>query len=710
MGVIQTLRNKGGKISVVVIAVALLMFLVQDALTGRNSFFGSGGDDNSIGSINGKDIEYRDFENRVALEVDKAQKRDPNTTIDEQAKERMREQVWQQMVQEKVLKPQYDKLGLDVTGEELYTMCTTEEFASEVIRKSFAGQNGVYDPSIAKNFLKRLDDDPTGEVMAQWQPFEEGYTMQRLSEKYNHMVKSGMYTTTLEIKNQFVEANKKYSFQFVSQQYANFTDTTVKVTPEEVKAYFEKNKEKYKREDEIRKLNYAWFDFFPSADDSAQTRMSAATLAEEFSKATDDSIFTIRHQGVYDGKTKTKDQLDKSIADTLFNAKPGTVYGPYVSGNSFKVSKLVKSVTETVDSFKASHILFKFPEGGKATAEDSMKLNAQATDIMNQIKSGKMAFEIAAMLHGSDGTKEKGGDLGWFGPGQMVKEFEDGIRKTANGQMSIVVTQFGYHIIKVTAAPKKTAVKKALVADVSKPILASQKTLDDAYNKVADLASKSTNYNSFAEACKERNIQMRTADLTPTNQFLPGLQNPKSILSWAYRAKKDDVSQLYTIDEKYVIACMKEVLPEGFMKQEEVNDLQALALKDKKAQILIEKFNTNLKSSQNPVDLALSFGSAAQDITGATFASAYLQYIGNEPEIIANVVTLPKQKFSKPIQGQNGVYVVYVTDIVDATEPDPAVLLSQKESKMNEARQRAENSLSEALKTKYKVKDWRYRF
>ncbi len=706
MGVIQTLRNKGGKISVVVISLALFMFLVQDALSGRNSLFGNGGDENNIGSINGSKVDYKDLENRANSEVDKYLKRNPNATSDEQMKESFRDQVWQQMIQEKVMTPQYEKLGIAVTGEEIYAMCTTEEFATDVIRKSFAGADNKFDPNTAKNFLKRLDDDPNGEVHAQWLPFEEAFTTQRFGEKYNAMAKAGIYVTSLEVTNEYQDANKKFTFQYVSQQYANFTDTTVKVTTEEAKAYFNKNKEKYKREEELRKLNYAYFDFIPSSDDTAEVRAWGNTVLEEFKKSENDSMFVLQRQGTYDGKPKTKDELGKA-ADSLFNASVGKTYGPYISGTGVTISKLEKIVIESIDSFKASHILIKIAGN---TAKDSAEAKAQATDYMEQIKSGKSTFEIMAMLYGTDGTKEKGGDLGWFTTGSMVKEFETGVKNTPVGQMSIVLTQFGYHIVKTTAPTKKTPVKKVVVAEISRSILASQKTLDDAYNKVADLASQSKDYNSFADACKARNIQMRIADISSANKILPGLQNPKSIISWAYRAKKNEVSPLYTVEDKYVLACLKDILPEGYMTADEVTDLMTLALKEKKAQVLKDKFNENLKNAQTPEQLAISFGSVAQEIRGAVFSNSYLEYIGNEPEILATMFTLPKQKFSKPLQGQNGVYVLYMNDIIDATAPDPTMVKAQQESKANESKQRIESSVIEALKVKYKVKDLRYRY
>jgi peptidyl-prolyl cis-trans isomerase D len=705
MGVIQLLRNRGGKISVVVISAALLMFLVQDALSGRNSLFRGHGNENSVGIINGDNIEYKDLEVKVNDEVDKYVKRNPTATADDQMKDAFREQVWQQMIQDKVMKPQYEKLGIDVTGQELYTMCTTEEFATDDIRKSFGDpKTKIFNPNAARDFFKRLDEDANGEAHAQWQPFEEYLTTQRFTNKYNSMAKSGTYITALEVKNQFVDGNKKFNFQYVSQQYVNYNDTTIKVTPEEVTAYYNKHKDKYKREEEVRKINYVYFDFIPSADDTAEARAWGNTIATGFQNTKNDSLFVLQNGGMYNGVAKGHGELDAKLEDSLYNSAIGKVVGPYDEAGEVKIAKLVNTKEDTITYYRASHILIK---ANGPTVKDTLDAMAKATDYMNQIKSGKKTFAEMAMQFGTDGTAQKGGDLGWFKTGAMIKEFEEAVKRTPVGQMTVVKTQFGAHVIKVTAAPSR---KKIIVATLSKKIMASQKTIDLAYNTVADLASRSKDFATFSQACKERNVQMRTADLSSTNKYLAGFQNPKTILSWAYRAQKDEVSPLYTIEDKYVIACLKEILPEGFLKQDEITDLQALALKDKKGKVLVEKFNENMKNAQTPEQLAISFGSAAQQIKNATFANTYLEYIGNEPEVLANVVTLPKQKFSKPIQGANGVYVVYVNDILDAPEPDANAIRAQQQSKMAEAAGRVESGVTDALKLKYKVKDLRYRF
>lgn len=74
-----------------------------------------------------------------------------------------------------------------------------------------------------------------------------------------------------------------------------------------------------------------------------------------------------------------------------------------------------------------------------------------ARRLYQQLRQGAR-FEELARRHSTCPSKSSGGDLGWFGPGKMVKPFEDAVRKTGVGSITEPVrTQFGYHVIKVTA-------------------------------------------------------------------------------------------------------------------------------------------------------------------------------------------------------------------------------------------------------------------
>jgi peptidyl-prolyl cis-trans isomerase C len=99
------------------------------------------------------------------------------------------------------------------------------------------------------------------------------------------------------------------------------------------------------------------------------------------------------------------------------------------------------------EQVRARHILIKVPQG--AEPADEQKLKTRAADALKRAKKGEDFAELARQFS-EDGTKDKGGDLGFFRRGQMVAEFEDAAFALQPGQVSeLVRTPFGYHIIKV---------------------------------------------------------------------------------------------------------------------------------------------------------------------------------------------------------------------------------------------------------------------
>ena len=102
-------------------------------------------------------------------------------------------------------------------------------------------------------------------------------------------------------------------------------------------------------------------------------------------------------------------------------------------------------------TYSASHILSIFPgaqEGKQPTAEEDKAALEKLQKAQKELADGKDFAEVAK-THSDCPSKEKGGDLGTFAPGQMVPEFEEALKKMKAGEISQPVkTQFGYHIIK----------------------------------------------------------------------------------------------------------------------------------------------------------------------------------------------------------------------------------------------------------------------
>ena len=710
MGVIQTIRDKGGKITVFLIGFALLAFLLGDILTGNNSLLSGSRGNNTVGKIAGESIDVQEFERKVKEQEDIYLKNNPNGTIDDNTRESLREQVWNQLISEKVLEPQYQKLGFKVTGDEIFGLCTGAD-AHPAIKKAFTDPNtGQFDPNEVIRFFKRMDDDPKGEAKAQWISFEANLAKDRVREKYFAMAKAGSYVTSFEAKQILIDKDRKVDAKYVSQQYANIPDSTVKITDADKNAWYKKNLNKWKREDEVRKIEYVIFSVAPSGSDSQEVFSWAGNAYNGFKESTNDSIFVISNESVWDPTPKTKEQLDGPIRDTLPNAPIGSIFGPYVYNNEVRITKLINVKVDTNKTYHVRHILLK-PKGN--TASDSAATQKLANDIANNIRSKKFTFkQMSDSLSEDPGAKAGGGDLGEAGPGMMVKPFEDAAKNLPKDAITTCISQFGYHVIQAVDAPKTKYDRKPIVAVLSKPLAASPRTIDDNYNVANEFATSCSNYKEFVENARNKKFNVRVADdVKESEKTIAGLNKPKELITWAFQSKKGDVSPVFLIDDNYLVAALAEVKPEGFKKLDEVmTEVEEGVKKEKKAKMLIEKFNAELPKAKTPEDLAIAFRSVAQTVSGVSFSSSYLDYIGNDPAAVAAIITSPTAKFSKPVEGVNGVYVFYVTSITEAQLPANNNYSAQKQEKITELANMTEYDVFNALKEKGKVKDHRYKF
>ncbi|HEV3484761.1 MAG TPA: peptidylprolyl isomerase [Vicinamibacterales bacterium] len=140
------------------------------------------------------------------------------------------------------------------------------------------------------------------------------------------------------------------------------------------------------------------------------------------------------------------------------------------------------------ESIRASHILIKAAES--ADAATKQKARAQIDEILKQAKAGA-DFAKLAQQHSQDGSAAQGGDLGFFGRGQMVPPFEQAAFALAPGQISeVVTTQFGYHIIKLAEKREASTVPIEQVSDRIRQFLEQQKKQERARAFIDSVKSK----------------------------------------------------------------------------------------------------------------------------------------------------------------------------------------------------------------------------
>jgi peptidyl-prolyl cis-trans isomerase D len=661
MATLEKIRNKAGVLVAVVIGISLLAFILTDLFSSKTSLFKN--NQNDLAKIGGKTISYQEYEQQVN-ELSEIYKKNSNqTNLDEKTLDGVREQIWQQYVQQYVYIDNLKNEGVGVSSEELFDLVQGKN-PHPLIRQSFSNpQTGEFNRANVLQFLKSMEKDPTSGRKASWLYLEAQITSAQTLSKYLALVSKGLYVTKLQAKDDFNESVKKANIKFFFQPYSSIPDATVKPTESELKSYYKKHKKEYEQ-NESREIEYVSFDVLPSTDDVKGASDWINKIKPDFIATTDNKLFvTSNSDGPYlDTKYKSGD-LPDSLNKFMFDAKIGEVFGPYTEGSSFKLAKL-DTIKELPDSVKARHILIKV----MANTEEGVKqAKAKADSLKKQIENGA-DFAILAKTNSVDGSAEKGGDLGWFKDGSMVKEFNDFCFEGKKGQIGVVQTQFGYHVIEIVDMGKP--VKKVRLAIVERKIEPSELTSKTIYQKANVFAGNNVTKLSFDKNAGNPKLGLvkKTATLTQSEKNISGFESSRELFRWAYAAKEGDVSGVISADNKYVVAVLAVIREKGIAPFDQVRgQVEVETIRDLKAQQMIRLFNSKKGGAATIEQYAAALKLPVMVSTDVSFASPFIQNAGMEPSVVAAATTLKPNSISNPIRGINGVFVVNVTSVNQAS-------------------------------------------
>lgn len=692
--VIGKIREKS-TLLLIMIGGAMLAFILGDLFSSGN--FLVSGSQTEVGAVAGQVIEGRDFEARVQQAIDNYKAQTGQSSITAATTDQLREQTWNQLLREIILDRELEEVGVAVSGDELYDMVQGANPHPQVVQAFTDPNTGQFDNAQVFAFLKRMSEDP--DTKARWVRFEQDLAKIRRNEKYNNLIKKGLYTTTHEAKNDFIAKSSPANIRLVVKRYASVADTTIAVSDSEVKKYYNANLKKYEQEPS-RDIEFVTFTVEPSEEDIAKVREWAERIKGEFETAENDTLFVNRESDVrFNAMWTEKGSLPLSIDSIMFGAQKGYVHGPYREAKAFKLAKLI-GVKMSPDSVKARHILIT-PNtyGGKA--------KNTADSIYDLVKNRKADFaELAKSISEDPGSGALGGDLGWFTEGQMVPTFNDACFDGKKGDIALVQSQFGFHIIEVLDQKGKS--EKRAVAVIQRAIEPSSKTYQMVYGKADDFARSVKSAESFEEKVVELGLNKRMApNLKENDRVIAGLEQPREIIRWAFTAEQGEVSKVQELGNTFVVSVLTAIREKGHTPISDIREeLEAEVRKEKKAEQFIKEFNE--AGASDIQALADKMNLPVEVKENVSFSSSSLPGMGRELEVIGAASVLAPNTLSAPIKGQQGVFVV----VVDSRAEAPAV-----DSYANNARtvnaalaSRVDYEVFEALKKRADVKDNRSRF
>lgn len=716
MSVLEKIRSKTGLL-VGIVGLALVIFILESLLGSGGALFS--GQDLEVGKIAGDKIDYPAFSAKVNEQIAQIQKQNPNAQIDDKMKEQIIESVWSQLINDKVIKVQYKKLGIEVSEDELYDLMLvhphqyviqqlTDQQTGKVY-EGFAKPDGSLDLAKLNQWVGQMN----AEQEQFWKQLEKSILEVRAAEKYNNLIKKGLYVTTAEAKDAFIAQNKQVNAAFVLKPYTSVSDSTVKVTEDEIAAYYNKHQNDYKVSEPTRKIEYVAYDVMPSKGDYEALLKDAQRAAEEFKTktATEDSSYISQESegGVVNIANYGKKNM--IIGDSsVFTAPKGTVFGPYAEGTFFKIYKL-SDIKSIADSARVRHILIGLQSQRTQTQRTPEVAKRIADSLLVLLKAKAVKFDTLVKAMSDDmGSLDKGGDYGWFDENKgFVDPFKNAGLQGTVGNITIVPTQFGFHIIEVLNV-SKTRHNSYTVAQITKLIGPSGETTQEYYKIASDFAGKNQTADAFNKSVDAEKLNKRIAEgIKEGDKVLPGLEGAKDLVRWVYKAKKGEVSPVFEFKDRFVVAQLVAVKEKGIAPLEDVkDDVTAKAIRDKKAETFIKEFETKAGASKSIDDIASKMGLTAEKADNLTFSAYNVAAIGREDALIGTATAMKTGTTSKAIKGDNGVFVVSIASVTEAVLPKDFKGKQLEIERMNGGR--VDYEMFDALKEKANIEDHRGKF
>ncbi|WP_317042931.1 peptidylprolyl isomerase [Arcticibacter eurypsychrophilus] len=696
------LRNRAGMILVGAIGFAIVAFLLGDVVKVGGPFLG--GDRTSVGEIAGEKVQIDEFKALVEQNETNFKQQMGQANLNPQMASYVLENTWNQKVSEVLINKEVERLGLTVGEQEREDLVSGRNPDPQIIQAFGNPQTGQLDRNQLATFQNNLKtQDPTSPVRKQWVDFLLSIQRNRLFQKYNNLVKNSIYVTSLEAREDYSQRNKLANFNYVNLEYASIPDNKVKLTDNDFSDYYNENKKLFLNKEEARSFEYVAFNGSPSKSDSTGTLKMIQKIATDFRTTPNDSLFVSINADTKMPLTyMKKGQLDPALDSAIFNAAVGTVVGPVFSNGSYKVAKLLDT-RMSPDSVKASHILIT-----AATAGSPERAKAQADSLYTLIKGGANFAELASKF-GGDATKDKGGDLGTFARGSMIPAFEETVFNGKTGDLKVVTTQYGTHVIRIDKQVGSSRVAKVGVVD--KMITSSSQTQSAAFSKASAFLSSVSDAKSFdARVKKDGQTKLVAENLTTSQSNVTGIENPRELVRWAFEAKEGDMTEkVYELGDRFVVARMTDIRPVGILPLEKVKkQIEPMVRNRVKANMLAEKFEAALSGASSINQVASKVGRPVTPVQNIVFANPVLPGIAQENKVVGTVFGLQPKKLSKVIKGDQGVYVVMVNGF---TNPAPLTnTVNQKQQISQALEQRAQGQVLEVLRDKANVKDYRIRF
>ncbi|MFK5879740.1 MAG: peptidylprolyl isomerase [Flavobacteriaceae bacterium] len=698
MAILSKIRERTF-ILILIIGMALFAFVIGDAINKK----GGSSRVDIVGEINGEEISREEFSQ--VLEAYKSNSNRRSSDI------QTLNAVWDGFVRERVFKEQLELAGIVVGENDVWeSLVSNPNFQND---PSFKNEIGLFDEEKVKEYIANMREDAIGAQKGSaekarwdsWLSYESRVRQRVVQTSYTSLVNAGLGATLEEGQRDYLFNNTNITSQFVYLPYASVADSLIKITNKDYQNYINEHKREFEV-DESRDLKYVKFTVTASQKDKDDLKEELNGYIEEFKLAVNNADFIddVNSDTGISADFLYKNQLPKEQADAIMNANVGDVVGTYEDAGYYKISK-VEAVKQLPDSVSASHILISYlgsQSAGPDTKQTEAEAKKTADSLLTVLKNNGSKFDVIAKEYSVDkSNSEKGGKLDWYRRNAMVPEFSDYTFLNKKGDMDVVKTAFGFHIIKITG--QKNIQKTVQLVTISRKIEASELTEAQYYQDAEIFASKLTDGADFYALSQENNyVALPVKGIKELAENVPGLQgNNRNIVRWSFQedVAVNDVRR-FDIDNGFVVAVLSSKTVKGIATVDDVaSRIKPILIRKKKAEIL----NKKLKGATLE-DIANANSVSVKTATKVNLASPTISGVGNEPAIVGAMSTAAEGEVIVGLEGVKGVFAIKVTSKELPAELDNYDVFRNRIATKYKGRS---SQLYTALKESSEIKDYR---
>ena len=616
MASLQRIRNHGALL-ITIVGLAMLAFILGDFLNSGSSFFNRSRE--NVGVIEGQKIHYTEYEAAKEQLTEVYKIETGRSDFDEDMQVQIRNQVWNMMLMDYTMRAQADKIGMDVTADELSELCIGDNI-HQIIRgrRAFFDENGQFNRDAVVNLLQAINEgNEDAEMNANlkqaktyWLYWEKAVRISYMQEKYTNLLQHLLKANSLDAEYAFNSRQNGVSAEYAMQPYFTVADSLVKVSEGDIKKLYNQHKEQYKQTPN-RAIKYIAFDIVPSETDFQAAKDLMTKLQNEF-KTTDDISLVVNTNSdiMYDGRDYSEQTVPAQFKEFAFGkgAKTGDCTDILFENNTYAMARIMQAGYSMPDS-----------------------------------------VELKAIVEGGEDQ-----ELGWFKASDLPKNIYEPAFAGKRGTRFTVAQGMGEQTYEIMEIGKPTP--KVKLAILAREVTPSSKTYSIIYNNAKQFIVNNGDAEALETAAQEAGMAVIPQyNLTKTTDKIGQLKNSRPIVRWAFEAKEGQVSDVFECGQQFVVAALTEV-----------NDGEYRPLNAVRAELTYEATNNakaayikkQLKGTESLEAAAEKMGQKIQSVERVTLADSRFGTAGMEPAVIGKTIALGENALSEPIQGNMGVFVV----------------------------------------------------